>query len=111
MKKFNNTMTHVMSNLSDALGRPLIFMIAVVLVAGWFIARQWLEYDLWFDIMDVTIFLTTFFFLFMLQASQNADTQAIQDKLDELIKALPNAHEDKVAEEEELKHGDKEVRS
>lgn len=111
MKKMNTTITRAMSRFADSLGSPLVFLAAVILIVGWFVAMRWMEYDVWFDIMDVTIFLTTFLFLFMLQSAQNADTQAIQDKLDDLIKALPNTDKDKVAEEEKLKRGEKQIKN
>lgn len=55
--------------------------------------------------MDIFVFMITFFLLFILQASQNADTQAIQDKLDEIIDSLPGADKKKEAEEKRLKNG------
>ena len=45
--------------------------------------------------------------MFVVQSSQNADTRAIQDKLDEIIKSLPNADDSKKNEETRLKKGDK----
>ena len=57
--------------------------------------------------MDVFIFITTFFLILVVQSSQNADTRAIQDKLDEIIKSLPKADDSKKNEETRLKKGDK----
>lgn len=57
--------------------------------------------------MDVFVFLASFFLLFIIQSSQNADNKAIQDKLDEIIEALPQASNKKEREEELFKKGDK----
>ena len=54
------------------------------------------------------IFISTFFLLFVVQSSQNADTEAIQDKLDEIIDSLPTADRTKEGEEKKIKRGEKE---
>lgn len=41
--------------------------------------------------------------MLVVQSSQNADTRAIQDKLDEIIKSLPKADDSKKNEETRLK--------
>ena len=96
-----------MNQFADLLGRPTVFAAAILVVAGWFGARLFIEYDTWFDVMDLVIFVSTFFLLFVVQSSQNADTRAIQDKLDEIIDALPNADTSKEKEEKRIKRGEK----
>lgn len=98
-------LTIFMNKTATFVGRPAVFLASVLLVVGWFVVSRFLPYDVWFDIMDVTIFITTFFMLFIVQASQNADTEAIQDKLDDIIEALPKAHTSKEGEEKRLKRG------
>lgn len=105
-KKFEKLLVEWMNRLAAIVGKPQVFLAALLLTAGWFIVGLFLEYDTWFDIMDVFIFMTTFFLLFVVQSSQNADTQAIQDKLDEIIKSLPKADDSKENEETRLKKGD-----
>ena len=108
MKRFevvNEKLTVAMNKVAEFVGRPVAFLAMIVIIAVWFIASNFLPYDVWFDIMDVTIFITTFFLLFVLQASQNADTEAIQDKLDEIIDALPRAQTSKKGEVKRLKRG------
>ena len=95
-----------MNRLADFLGNPRVFAVVVVSVIAWFIARLFIEYETWFDIMDLAIFISTFFLLFVVQSSQNADTEAIQDKLDEIINSLPNANSKKEKEEKRLKRGE-----
>lgn len=98
-------LTVAMNKIADFVGRPVVFLMSIIITISWFIASRFLAYDVWFDIMDVTVFITTFFLLFVVQASQNADTEAIQDKLDEIIDALPNARTSKEGEEKRLKRG------
>ena len=98
-----------MNQLADFVGKPLVFAVVFIITAGWFISGLFLEYNIWFDVMDLTIFVSTFFLLFVIQSSQNADTRAIQDKLDEIIKALPGADTSKEKEENRLKKGEKKL--
>lgn len=109
--KINKALTKTMAKLADHIGEPIVLVSAAVLIVGWFVARLFLEYDVWSDIMDVTVFLTTFFLLFIVQASQNADTKAIQDKLDELIEAIPAAKTSVEGEEKAIKKGKKRSRA
>lgn len=98
-------LTQMMNKVADFAGRPVVFVTAVLLIIAWFVVSRFMEYDTWFDIMDVVIFVTTFLMLFIVQASQNADTEAIQDKLDEIIEAIPGARTSKEGEEKEFKKG------
>ena len=105
IEKIDKFLTKFMNILADAVGRPRAFVASVLLIVAWFVARSFLEYDVWFDIMDVSIFITTFFLLFVVQASQNADTKAIQDKLDKIIEAIPGAPNSAEGEEKAMKRG------
>ena len=100
-------LTRFMNALADYTGRPFVFATILVIALLWFILGFFIEYDTWFDIMDLTIFISTFFLLFIVQSSQNADTRAIQDKLDEIIDALPNADSTKEKQEKRIKRGEK----
>ncbi len=94
-----------MNKVAEFVGRPIVFLTTVVITALWFIASSFLPYDVWFDTLDVMIFIASFFLLFVLQSSQNADTEAMQDKLDEIIDVLPRAQTSKEGEEKQLKRG------
>ncbi len=106
-KKTHQLLTAMMTRLADFVGRPVVFVSVVLLLVVWFVCKQYVEYDIWLDIMDIAIFVITFLLLFVIQASQNADTEAIQDKLDEIIDALPNASKSKEGEEKDFKEGKK----
>lgn len=110
-KAIDKALKTFMNGLADIAGKPYVFVGLVVLALTWFIVGIFVEYDTWFDIMDIFVFLTTFFLLFVVQSSQNADTQAIQDKLDEIIDSLPKASKKKEGEEKQIKHGTQKDRS
>jgi low affinity Fe/Cu permease len=99
-----------MNSLADFAGHPIVFAGLIAVVASWFIAGIPLQYsDTWFSIMDVFVFLTTFFLVFVVQASQNADTRAMQAKLDEIIDSLAEADSHKKSIEKEVKKGKREL--
>lgn len=107
MKSAEKSLTKLMNRLANFVGKPQVFAAVLLIVAGWFIAGLFLEYDVWFDVMDLIIFVSTFFLLFVVQSSQNADTKAMQDKLDEIIDSLPKTNKNKEHEEKRLKRGEK----
>lgn len=110
MKSAQRFLTITMNKIADYTGRPALFAAVVAILLTWLLARRFMPHDLWFDIMDAVIFVTTFLMVFILQVSQNADTKAMQDKLDAIIEALPEAEDSLRGEEKEIKHGNKEVK-
>lgn len=107
--KINRRLTQAMNRIAYFVGKPGVFAAAVGLIVVWFIARLFIEYDTWFDIMDVSIFIVTFLLLFVVQSSQNADTRAMQDKLDAILDAIPSAKTSVEGEEKDFKKGKKEA--
>jgi low affinity Fe/Cu permease len=107
IKKLHKKLAILLEEITEFAGNPFLFAGVVLLVVGWFVLGSFVGYnDTWFDIMDVFVFLTTFFLVFSVQASQNADTRALQDKLDEIIDSLPNADDKVKAEEKRIKRGE-----
>ena len=98
-------LTVAMNKVAEFVGRPIVLLTTVVITALWFIASSFLSYDFWFDTMVVTILIAFIFLLYVVQSWQNFDTEAIQDKLDEIIDALPRAKTSKKGEEKRLKRG------
>lgn len=105
-KKIEKTLAKSINKLADVIGHPHVIAGVFIAVVCWFAAGLFLEYDFWFDVIDLVIFISSFFLLFILQSSQNADTKAIHDKLDEIIDSLPSANKQKKREEKRLKEGD-----
>lgn len=89
-------------------GRPLTFGLAVIIVGLWAVTGPVFDYsDTWQLVINTGTTIVTFLMVFLIQATQNRDTTAIQLKLDELILATKQARNQMVAieelSEEELK--------
>jgi low affinity Fe/Cu permease len=73
---------------SDQLsGRPLTFVIALVLIVVWALTGPLFDFsDTWQLIINTSTTIITFLMVFVIQNTQNRDGAAIQAKLDELIR-------------------------
>jgi len=79
----------------DALGTPLAFILSLLSVAVWAVFGPVFQYsDTWQLIINTSTTVVTFWMIFLLQATQNRDTRAIQKKLDELIRSNEEARND-----------------
>jgi low affinity Fe/Cu permease len=72
-------------------GKPLTFLTAVFVVAVWALTGPIYYSDTWQLVINTGTTIVTFLMVFLIQATQNRDTLALQIKLSELILALEGA--------------------
>jgi low affinity Fe/Cu permease len=78
---------------AHATGRPLTFAAMTILVVVWAFCGPVFHYsDTWQLTINTGTTIVTFLMVFLIQATQNRDADAIQIKLDEIIRALGTAH-------------------
>jgi low affinity Fe/Cu permease len=77
---------------STTAGRPMTFGLALVTILVWSVCGPIFGYsDTWQLIINTGTTIITFLMVFLIQNTQNRDSEAIQIKLDELIRTAPNA--------------------
>ena len=78
--------------ISRAMGRPLTFIICMLLVLIWAGTGPVFHFsDTWQLVINTGTTIVTFLMVFLIQNSQNREGQALQAKLDELIRAVQEA--------------------
>ena len=78
---------------ADWAGRPMMFTAALGLIVLWAGSGPLFGYsDTWQLVINTSTTIITFLMVFVIQNSQNRDSEAIQVKLDELIRAIEQAN-------------------
>jgi low affinity Fe/Cu permease len=80
---------------SRFVGTPLAFSVAVLLVVIWAATGPVFHYsDTWQLVINTGTTVITFLMVFVIQHTQNRDTESLRLKLDELIRAVDKARDD-----------------
>jgi len=76
-----------------ACGQPAAFVIAVSVILVWAVTGPIFHFsDTWQLVINTSTTIVTFLMVFLIQSTQNRESEAMQLKLDELIRAIKGAH-------------------
>src|SRR5712691_8079100 len=74
-------------------GHPAAFFVAVLVILIWVGTGPMYHFsDTWQLVVNTATTIVTFLMVFLIQNTQNRDSEAMQLKLDELIRAVEGAH-------------------
>ena len=91
---------------AHATGRPIAFLLASFTILVWVITGPLFGFsDTWQLVINTGTTIITFLMVFLIQSTQNRDSEAVQVKLDEIIRAIGNA-QNELLDLEELEEED-----
>src|SRR5256885_951020 len=78
---------HLAKQSARAAGHPVAFTVALLVLLGWAISGPMFGFsDTWQLVINTATTIVTFLMVFLLQNTQNRDAEALQVKMDELIR-------------------------
>lgn len=85
------------SHVTKWAGSPIAFSLAFLIVLGWALSGPLFDYsETWQLIINTGTTIVTFLMVFLIQQSQNKDSQAMHLKLDELLQSIKEARDEMI---------------
>lgn len=92
LEKVSHFFTKLAQRASETAGHSKTFVFAVLLIVIWGACGPMFGYsDTWQLVINTSTTIITFLMVFLIQNTQNRDTEAMQIKLDEIIFRMENA--------------------
>ena len=86
--------------VTGIVGTPWAMIAAALVVAAWAVTGPIFGFsDTWQLVINTGTTIVTFLMVFAIQTSQNHDARVTQLKLDELIRAIPQARNERILDE------------
>ncbi|MEQ1765710.1 MAG: low affinity iron permease family protein [Pyrinomonadaceae bacterium] len=78
-------------------GRPITFIVATAIIIVWALSGPLFGFsDTWQLVINTSTTIVTFLMVFLIQNTQNRDTEALQIKLDEIIRSIKGARNEMI---------------
>jgi low affinity Fe/Cu permease len=89
----SNVFENMSARIAAATGRPIAFTLALAVIVIWAISGPVFHWsDTWQLVINTGTTIITFLMVFLIQNTQNRDSEAMHVKMDELIRAFEGAH-------------------